>query len=51
MLQMVAIVYYQEVNAVSICSIVLLMLSVSTKTMIFSRSIDTVTFIWKMTMW
>lgn len=42
---MVAIVYYQEANTIAICSILLSMLSVSTKSMIFSRSIDTVTFL------
>eukprot|EP01083_Nonionella_stella_P163472 538142_1 len=45
-IQMTAIVYYQEAHAVAIISILISMLSVSSKSLIFSRSIDPLTFIW-----
>jgi len=46
MLQIVAIVYYQEANYISIISILLSMFSVMTKSLILSQGIDKWTFIW-----
>ena len=46
LIQMVAIVYYQEADAVAIVSILTSMLSVSSKSLIFSRSVDPLTFVW-----
>ena len=43
---MVAIVYYQEADVIAIISILISMLSVSSKSLIFSRSIDPLTFVW-----
>ena len=46
MLQIVAIVVYQEANYISIASILLSMFSVMTKSLILSQGIDKYTFIW-----
>ena len=45
-LQMIAIVIYKEANIIAIISILLSMTSVSTKALIFSRSIDNGIFLW-----
>ena len=45
-LQMIAIVIYKETNVIAIISILLSMISVSTKALIFSKSIDTGIFLW-----
>ena len=45
-LQMIAIVIYKETNIIAIISILLSMISVSTKALIFSKSIDTGIFLW-----
>ena len=45
-LQMIAMVLYKEANSVVIISILLSIISVSIKTLIFSRSIDNGIFIW-----
>ena len=46
LLQIVAIVYYQEANYVSIISILLSMFSVMSKSLVISQGIDKSTFIW-----
>ena len=46
LLQIIAIVYYEEANYVSIISIFLSMFSVMTKSLVFSRGIDIKTYIW-----
>ena len=46
LLQIIAIVYYNEANYVSIISIFLSMFSVMTKSLIFSQGIDFKTYIW-----
>ena len=46
LLQIIAIVYYQETNYISIISILLSMLSVMSKSLVLSQGIDKSTFIW-----
>ena len=46
LLQICAIVYYKEANYVSIVSIFLSMISVMTKSLVFSKGIEIKTFIW-----
>ena len=46
LLQMCAIVYYKEASAVSIVSILLSMVSVMTKSLVFSKGIEMRTFVW-----
>eukprot|EP01083_Nonionella_stella_P233726 823201_1 len=46
LLQIIAIVYYQEANYVSIISILLSMFSVITKSLILSQGVEKYTFIW-----
>eukprot|EP01083_Nonionella_stella_P054904 144893_1 len=46
LLQIIAIVYYKEAHYVSIVSIFLSMISVMTKSLIFSQGIDIKTYIW-----
>ena len=46
LLQIVAIVVYQEANYVSIISILLSMFSVTTKSLILSQGIEIYTFVW-----
>ena len=46
LLQIVAIVIYQETNYISIISILLSMFSVMTKSLILSQGIEKYTFIW-----
>ena len=43
---MIAIVIYKEANIIAIISILLSMTSVSSKALIFSRSIDKGIFLW-----
>ena len=45
-LQMIAIVSYNKANSIAIVSILLSMTSVSTKALIFSKSIDSKVFLW-----
>ena len=46
LLQIIAIVYYNEANYVSIASIFLSMFSVMTKSLVFSQGIDIKTYLW-----
>ena len=46
LLQIIAIVYYQEANYISVISILLSMFSVMTKSLILSQGIEKYTFIW-----
>ena len=46
LLQIIAIVYYQEANYISIISILLSMVSVMSKSLVLSQGIDRATFIW-----
>ena len=46
LLQIIAIVYYQEANYISIISIFLSMFSVTSKSLVLSQGMDKVTFIW-----
>ena len=46
LLQIIAIVYYEEANYVSIASILLSMFSVMTKSLAFSNGVDKATFAW-----
>ena len=46
LLQIIAIVYYQEANYISIISILLSMLSVMSKSLILSQGLEKYTFIW-----
>ena len=46
LLQLVAIVYYEETNYISIISISLSMISVMTKSLVLSQGIDIKTYIW-----
>ena len=46
LLQIIAIVYYQEANYVSIISILISMFSVMTKSLILSQGVEKYTFIW-----
>ena len=43
---MIVMVIYKEANGVAIVSILLSMLSVSTKALLFSKSIDNGIFLW-----
>ena len=46
LLQIIAIVYYQEANYISIISILLSMCSVMSKSLVLSQGIDKSTFVW-----
>ena len=46
LLQIIAIVYFQEANYVSIISILLSMCSVMTKSLVLSKGLEKYTFIW-----
>ena len=46
LLQIIAIVYFQETNYISIISILLSMFSVMSKSLVFSKGLEKYTFIW-----
>ena len=46
LLQIIAIVYFQEANYVSIISILISMFSVMSKSLILSQGVERYTFVW-----